>query len=631
MGKYLDRVQGPEDVKALSLAEAAELAEEVRALLVDTVAKTGGHLASNLGVVELTLALHMVLDTARDRVVWDVGHQCYVHKLLTGRRHRFHTLRQLGGIAGFPRREESEHDAFNTGHGSTSISAALGLAKARDLQGGQEAVVAVIGDGALTGGLAFEALNQAGHLKSNLLVILNDNEMSISRNVGAMAGYLSRLRLDPHYLRAKDNFEALMSRLKLGPAVLEAVERFKLGVKQLLVPGMLFEELGLTYLGPIDGHDLGALVAMLRHARTLRGPVLMHVITRKGKGYHFAEADACRFHGTSPFDVDSGEPDRAPTGLSFTSAFGEAMIRLAKEDSRVVAITAAMRDGTGLKRFAELYPDRFFDVGMAESHAVTFAAGLAARGLRPVVAVYSTFLQRAYDQILHDVCMQGLPVVFALDRAGIVGEDGPTHQGAFDLCYLRHMPGMVVMAPRTLDSLDRMLATALSCPGPAAIRYPRCDGASPAGDTHEPLEIGRGLLLREGDDVAFLCLGPLTDEALRAADLLGEQGVQAAVANMLFLKPLDRELTLSLAGCGRLITLEEGQACGGLGSAVLETLAAADLPSPCQVRCLGLPDGFIEHGPRRVLLDRLGLTAPHLAETASALLAGTYSPKGSHV
>jgi len=623
MAGYLERIDSPQDVKALSAEEAETLAQEVRELLVGTVSKTGGHLASNLGVVELTIALHRVFDTARDRLIWDVGHQSYVHKLLTGRRDRIHTLRQLGGLAGFPRREESEHDCFNTGHGSTSISTALGMAKARDLQGGNEAVVAVIGDGAMGGGLAFEALNQAGHLKTSLLVVLNDNEMSIARNVGALAGYLARIRLDPHYLRAKENFEALLGRLKRGPALLEAVERFKSGVKQLLVPGILFEELGWTYLGPIDGHDLGALTEMLGHATTLRGPVLMHVITKKGKGYSFAEEDACRFHGITPFDADSGEPDRAPSQLTFTATFGETLVRLAEQDERIVAVTAAMRDGAGLKGFAERFPQRFFDVGMAEGHAVTFAAGLAARGLRPVVAIYSTFLQRAYDQVVHDVCLQNLPVVLAVDRAGVVGEDGPTHQGAFDLSYLRHIPNLTLMAPRHLADLAAMLATALNLGTPAAIRYPRCDGGSPAnGDELQPLPVGKGELLRAGSDLAYLCVGPIAAEALAAAQALAEQGLEAAVADLKFVKPLDEELVLELAGrCRRLITVEENQAAGGMGSAVLELLAAHPLAPEARVQCVGLPDRFTEHGARRLILAQLGLCAPALAERGRSLVA----------
>jgi len=622
MGQYLDQINSPADVRALTHQQAVELAEEVRELLITTVSKTGGHLASNLGVVDLTIALHRVFDTAHDRLIWDVGHQCYAHKLFTGRRGRISTLRQLGGLSGFPQREESEHDAFNTGHGSTSISVALGMAKARDLSGGDESVVAVIGDGAMTGGLAFEALNHAGHLKTNLLVVLNDNEMSISHNVGALAGYLARLRSDPHYLRAKENFEALVGRLKVGAAVLEAVERFKTGVKQLLVPGMLFEELGLTYLGPVDGHDLAALVAVLNYARTLGGPVLMHVITHKGKGYRFAEQDACRFHGTVPFDVDSGEPDRAPSHLTFTATFGETLVQLAELDRRIVAITAAMKDGTGLRPFAERFPDRFFDVGMAEEHAVTFAAGLACRGLRPVVALYSTFAQRAYDQIVHDLGLPNLPVVLALDRAGVVGEDGPTHHGAFDLAYCRHIPNLTVMAPRTLADLAAMLTSAVRLHGPAVIRYPRCDGTGPPGLAMEPLPVGKGELLRAGHDLAYLCVGPLGNEALQAADMLAEEGIQAAVADLRFIKPLDEALVSQLAlDCKRLITLEEGQVVGGFGTAVLELLAAHSLLSDTQVRCLGLPDHFVEHGPRRLLLERLGLTPPALAQAGRALAA----------
>jgi len=613
----LDTIDGPADVKGLSRAELKALAQEIRARLIDTVSRRGGHLAANLGVVELTIALHHVLESPRDKIIWDVGHQCYTHKLLTGRAAALETLRQYGGMAGFPRRAESEHDCFDTGHGSTSISVALGCATARDLAGQDHAVVAVIGDGAMTGGMAFEALNHAGHLRQDLMIVLNDNQMSISRNVGALAHYLSRMRTDPHYLRAKDNFEATMRRLPRGAALLEAVEKFKASVKQLLVPGMFFEELGFTYLGPIDGHDLEALIETLRHARSIKGPVLVHVITTKGKGYDHAERDACRFHRTAPFDIESGEPAVAG-GSSFTSVFGSTLVRLAQSDRRIIAITAAMPDGTGLVPFCQRFPDRFFDVGMAEGHAVTFAAGLAAAGLRPVVAVYSTFLQRAYDQVLHDVCLQRLPVVFAVDRAGLVGEDGPTHHGVFDLSYLRHLPNMVVMAPRDGEQLAAMLCTALAGDSPCAIRYPRTAATFPE-QLPPPMPAGAGELLHDGTDIGLIAVGSMVAPSLEAASLLEAQGISAAVVDARFVKPLDAKLILEVAQrCGALVTVEENSVAGGFGSAVLELLQENGVA--VALRRLGLPDRFIEHGPRVTLLEMNGLTPAGIAAAAVEII-----------
>jgi 1-deoxy-D-xylulose-5-phosphate synthase len=612
----LNTIKGPADLKPLSRGQLSELADEIRGRLIEAVSHTGGHLAPNLGVVELTIALHYVFDSPRDKIIWDVGHQCYTHKLLTGRAGALRTLRQHGGMSGFPRRDESEHDCFDTGHGSTAISAALGAAAARDLNHQQHAVVAVVGDGAMTGGLAFEALNHAGHLERDLIVVLNDNEMSISRNVGALAHYLSRVRTEPRYLRAKENFEAAVQRLPRGAAMLEVVEKLKAGIKHLLVPGMLFEELGFTYLGPIDGHDLDATIETLRHARSIKGPVLVHAVTTKGKGYDPAERDACRFHGVAPFDVDSGEP-AVPGGASFTSVFGAQLVRLAQADERIVAITAAMPDGTGLLPFSCALPDRFFDVGMAEGHAVTFGAGLAAAGMRPVVAVYSTFLQRAYDQVLHDVCLQRLPVVLAVDRAGLVGEDGPTHHGVFDLSYLRHLPNMVVMAPRDGDQLVAMLQTALAGDGPAAIRYPRAV-ATPPEEATGALEMGAGEILRDGDDVALVAVGSMVAPALAAAELLAAEGISAAVADARFVKPLDDKLVINLIDhCGMLITIEENVLQGGFGSAVLELLQERGIAAA--VRRLGVPDRFIEHGPRATLLESIGLTPAGIARAAAEL------------
>ena len=616
MSSLLDRINTPADVKALERGQLEQLAKEIRARMIGTVSRTGGHLAASLGAVELAVALHYVFSAPADKLIWDVGHQAYAHKLLTGRRDRFESLRQAGGLSGFPRRSESEYDAFDTGHGSTAIAAGVGMAKARDLAKKDFAVIAVVGDGAMTGGMAFEALNLAGHLKTALIVILNDNQMSISHNVGALAGYLSKVRLDPHYLRAKSDFETVVSRLPLGESVIDAVGRFKDGIKQLLIPGMLFEELGFTYLGPIDGHHLPTLVDTLEQAHSLARPVLIHAMTQKGRGYEPAENDAAKWHRTGAFDVETGEPLTSPGGLSFTHVFGKSMVQAGERDPRVVAITAAMKEATGLGEFADRFPPRFFDVGMAEQTAVTFAAGLAAEGLRPVVAVYSTFLQRGYDQIVHDVALPHLPVTLALDRAGLVGEDGPTHHGAFDLCYLRHIPGLVVMAPSDLTELGAMLRTGLELGAPAAIRYPRGEGANaPVGEV-EALPVGKADLLRPGDAVVLLALGTMVAPALAAAELLAGQGLEAAVVNARFVKPLDTELICDLArDCGRVVTIEENAAAGGFGSAVVEMLQPRGLSIPTLL--LGLPDRFVEHGKRQKLLADIGLEPHAIAATVA--------------
>lgn len=615
----LETIKSPADLKALNIDQLPTLAEEIRQRLIDTVAVTGGHLSSNLGVVELTIALHYVFDGPRDKIVWDVGHQSYTHKLLTGRGDRFHTLRQRGGISGFTKRSESEHDPWGAGHGSTAISAALGFALARQLRGGDDAVVAVVGDGALTGGVAFEGLNNAGRLKENLVVVLNDNQFSISPNVGALHAYLDRFRTDPLYLRAKENLEDVLHRLPAGELVLDAIRRFKGGIKQLFIPGMLFEDLGFTYLGPVDGHSIRLLVETLRQARKVKGPVLVHVITQKGRGYPPAENDASRFHGTPPYKVETGEP-LASSGPTYSDVFGDALVRLAEHDERIVAITAAMCDGTGLASFASKFPNRFFDVGMAEQHAVLLAGSLAAAGMRPIVAIYSTFLQRAFDQIIHDICLQRLPVVFAIDRAGLVGEDGPTHHGAFDLAYLRLVPELALMAPRDLTELAAMLRLALSHDGPVAIRYPRGKGANPPGDLPDPTAFGRAELIRSGDDVGLVAIGSMVAVALEAAQLLERDGISAAVLDARFAKPLDAGAIRALAertGC--LVTIEEGTISGGFGSAVLELLAAQGLGSAA-VKCLGIPDAYVEHGPRRALLESLGLSATGIARAVLSFL-----------
>lgn len=609
MSKLLKQIHSPRDIRLLTFAQLQELAKEIRQQIIETVSKTGGHLAPNLGVVELTLGLHRVFNSPVDKIIWDVGHQSYVHKLITGRCDEFSTLRQFGGISGFPRPCESVHDAFGTGHSSTSISAALGLAAARDLKGENHSVVAVIGDGAMTGGMAFEALNHAGHLKKDLIVILNDNEMSIAQNVGAMSGYLTRLRTDPMYSRGKEEIEQLLRKIPIGSTLLRLGERFKDSLKYLVVPGMLFEELGFIYLGPIDGHDIKAVTTVLQHARSTKGPVLIHVLTKKGKGYRPAESNPDRFHGVGSFDVDSGEVFKSSSIPSYTEVFGRTVLKLARQDERIVTVTAAMPGGTGLNNFARLYPGRFFDVGIAEQHAVTLAAGMAAGGYLPVVTIYSTFLQRAFDQILHDVCLQNLPVTFAIDRAGIVGDDGATHHGLFDFAYLRPIPNMVIMAPKDENELQHMLATAVQHPGPAAVRYPRGAGVGCKLDEDiKALPIGRAEVLRQGADVTLLAVGSMVRLAMDAAGVLAGRGIEATVINARFIKPLDEEIILHHASrTGSLFTLEEHVLHGGFGSAVLELLSSRG-SKDIRVQCLGIPDNFVEHGSPALLMARYGLT-----------------------
>lgn len=607
----LDTVQDPQTLKRLSGSELLQLAQEIRAFLIRSVSETGGHFGANLGVVELTIALHKVFDSPRDKIIWDVGHQAYVHKLLTGRREQFATLRQYKGLAGFPKRSESPHDAFGTGHASTSISAGLGMAIARDLRGENYRVVCVIGDGALTGGMAMEALNHAGHVGTDLLVILNDNEMSIAENVGALSTYLTKLRTDPAYSRLKAEMEQMLNRLPaIGPKLTRSLEKVKDAMRNALVPGQLFEAFGFKYFGPVDGHDLPTLINVLEDVRRTRGPVLVHVVTKKGKGYDPAESAPDKFHAW-PTQSKPGAPP------SYTNVFADTLIQLAERDPRIVAITAAMPSGTGLSKFAQRFPDRCFDVGIAEQHATTFSAGLAAMGMRPVFAVYSTFLQRAYDQVIHDVCIQNLPVVFAIDRAGLVGADGETHQGVFDIAYLRTVPNITIMMPKDENELRHMLYTALQIPGPAAVRYPRADGLGVAlDDTLEALPIGRAETVREGDDVAFIAAGPMVEVCRRAADILAERdGLQATVVNIRFIKPLDQELLASLAQRMPLVTVEEASLAGGLGSAVLEVLADHGIPAPLLRR--GIPDKFVEQGSRGELLRDLRLDAESLAVDAA--------------
>ncbi|BAF59377.1 MAG: 1-deoxy-D-xylulose-5-phosphate synthase [Pelotomaculum sp.] len=628
MGRLLEQISSSRDIRSLTFKQLNELAGEIRQVLINTVSKTGGHLAPNLGVVELTLGLHRVFHSPVDKIIWDVGHQSYVHKLITGRYKEFYTLRQFGGISGFPRPSESVHDAFGTGHSSTSISAALGMAIARDLKGEKYSVVAVIGDGAMTGGIAFEALNHAGHLKCNLIVVLNDNEMSIAQNVGAMSGYLTRLRTDPMYSRGKEEIEQLLRRIPIGSALLRLGERVKDSLKYLVVPGMIFEELGFTYLGPVDGHDLRAITTVLQHARARKGPVLVHVLTKKGKGYSPAESNPDRFHGIGAFDVATGEAVKKSNIPTYTEVFGRTMVKLAREFDNMLAITAAMTGGTGLTEFARLYPKRFFDVGIAEQHAVTLAAGMATGGFRPVVAIYSTFLQRAYDQILHDVCLQNLPVTFAIDRAGIVGEDGATHHGLFDFSYLRPIPNMVIMAPKDENELQHMLYTALSHPGPAAVRYPRSAGTGcRMDDSFKIIPLGRAEVLRDGTEVTLLAVGSMVCLAVKAAEILAGHGIDAAVINARFVKPLDKECILRYARRTReVFTLEENVLQGGFGSAVQELLSSCG-ERGVSVHCFGIPDSFVEHGNRALLLARYGLTVEQVVRAVLERFAQRRHPK----
>ena len=621
----LDKINSPADVKKLSDEQLKQLAAEIRQLLIKVISHTGGHLAPNLGVVELTLALHKVFTTPQDKLVFDVGHQAYIHKIITGRREQFPTLRQYGGLSGFPKRCESEHDAFGTGHSSTSISAALGMAAARDLQGEDYNVVAIIGDGSMTGGMAFEALNNAGTLHKKMVVVLNDNEMSISKNVGAMSDYLYHLRTGETYNKIKNDIEGWLKNMEFGTDVLKAIRRLKGSVKYLMVPTSIFEELGFTYLGPVDGHDIHGLIEVLQAAKKIDGPVMVHVLTKKGKGYKPAEESPNKFHGTGPFEIATGKKITNPAApISYTEVFGKTITELADSDKKIVGLTAAMPDGTGLNIFAQAHSDRFFDVGIAEQHAVTAAAGMAAAGMKPVTAIYSTFMQRAYDSILHDICMQKLHVTMCLDRAGLVGDDGYTHHGVFDYAYLRSIPNMTIMAPKDENELRHMLKTALSFNGPISVRYPR--GSGVGVEITEPmheLPIGKAEVLREGTELCFWAIGSMVQSAVQAADKLKEQGIDAGVVNMRFAKPLDKELLIEHAKrYGKIVTLEEGVLAGGVGSEVLEILDDAGLLQQCAVLRLGIPDEFVTHGDKKLLFRDLGLDTDAIVQKAAAFVKG---------
>lgn len=612
---YLERVNGPEDIKSLKVPELERLAREIRDEIYRVTSKNGGHFASNLGSVELTLALHYVFDSPRDQIVFDVGHQGYPHKIITGRRERFDTIRKEGGLSGFLQREESEHDAFGAGHASTSISAALGMAVGKNLKGDASRAIAIIGDGALTGGMAFEALNNAGNLHLPFIVVLNDNEMSIAPNVGAMSKYLSRMRADERYSRAKAQYEKLLHKAPKGELVLDLSKRMRDSLKEFVYHTMIWEELGFTYVGPVDGHNIAELIETFQTVKAVEGPVFVHAVTVKGKGYDFAEDDPFKHHAAKVKSTGVAMP--APP--KYQDVFGEYLTQLANDDDRIVAITAAMPDGTGLLPFAKAHPERFFDVGIAEQHAVTFAAGLATQGMRPVVAVYSTFLQRAYDQVIHDVCVQNLPVVFAIDRAGLVGDDGRTHHGVFDFSYLSCLPNMVIMAPKDESELRNMILTALEHDGPIAVRFPRGSGTG-VESSLKPVElpIGRGEIMRDGDDLTILAVGSRVIAAQNAADMLAERGISARIVNARFVKPLDEALILKCAReTGRLITIEENVHHGGFGAAVLELLAREGVQVP--VECLAIPDVFLDHASQESLRAKAGITAQDLVETALEL------------
>ncbi|NFH12576.1 1-deoxy-D-xylulose-5-phosphate synthase [Clostridium botulinum] len=607
MKNILDKYQDFDSIKSMSINELNQFSYEIREFLIDNVSKTGGHLASNLGVVELTLSIFNVFDLNKDKIIWDVGHQAYVHKILTGRKDKFNTLRQYGGLSGFPKKCESPYDVFETGHSSTSISAALGMARARDIKGEDNKVIAVIGDGALTGGMAFEALNDLGFNKTDLIIILNDNQMSIAENVGGMSSYLSKVRLDPTYNKLKKEVNNTLNKIpNVGKGMVRSLERVKNGIKQMIVPGMFFENLGIKYLGPIDGHDIKELSKVMKMAKDIKGPVLIHTITKKGKGYAYAEKKPDKFHSIGPFDCTSGKIN-SKACLTYSGVFGEELAKIGKEDNRVVAITAAMKDGTGLRKFGETFPKRFFDVGIAEQHAVTLAAGIATEGLKPVFAVYSTFLQRAYDQILHDICIQNLPVIFAIDRAGIVGSDGETHQGIFDLSYLSSLPNMTIIAPKCLEEMGTMLGWALNQNSPVAIRYPRGGDIKSLEMTPiKNMKKGKWEVICEEGDIAIIATGKMVQHAIIAREKLKEYGIKSTIVNANFIKPIDKELIKNFVKKGyKIVTVEDNVIKGGFGSLVLKYIS--ELKANNTVLNLGFKDKFVPHGSTNILYKIEGL------------------------
>ncbi len=604
----LEKIAKENDIKKIKKEDYTALAEEIRQFLIEKISVTGGHLGSNLGAVELTMALHLSLDLPNDKIIWDVGHQAYTHKLLTGRRGGFAMLRKYGGMSGFPKRKESECDCFDTGHSSTSISAGLGLVKARDLLGEQRTIISVIGDGSLTGGMAYEALNNAAQLKTNFIIILNDNNMSISENVGGVSKYLNNIRTANGYLDLKEGVYNALQNVPRGERIVKSIRRAKSSVKHLVIPGMFFEDMGVTYLGPVDGHNVEAMMKVIREAKRCKNAVLIHAITEKGKGFAPAERHPARFHGTEPFDVETGLPANPKTAPNYTDVFSTVMTKLGARDEKVAAITAAMPDGTGLKRFRNLYPERFFDVGIAEQHAVTFAAGLAAGGMKPIVAVYSSFLQRAYDQILHDVCIQNLPVVFAVDRAGLVGSDGETHQGIFDLSYLSSIPGMHILAPKNKWELSDMLKFALALERPAAVRYPRGSAYDGLKEFRSPIELGKSEILYEEEDIVLVAAGSMVKTAVAVRKGLKDMGYACSLINARFVKPIDEEMIREMTQSHKLlVTMEENVASGGFGEKVREYMDS--LHGTCRMLAVAIPDEYVEHGNVALLYQEVGIDA----------------------
>lgn len=613
----LEKIESPKDLKKIKKDKLPKLADEIREMIIETVSKNGGHLAPSLGAVDLAVALHYVYDSPKDKIIWDVGHQAYAHKIITGRKDKFKTLRTHNGISGFPKRSESEHDCFGVGHSSTSISAALGFAVARDLRHDDSKVVAIIGDGSMTGGLAFEGLQNAGHLKKDMLVILNDNEMFISQKVGAIAGYFAKLLTMGTVKKVEEKVMKTVSRFhSFGSPFGKFIKRAKV----MLFPGMLFEEMGFTYIGPVQGHDIGGLIKILSNVKEMKGPALLHVVTKKGKGYEPAEENPTKFHGVGKFNSDTGKIAKSSGAVTYTEVFSNSLIKLAESNDKIAAITAAMPEGTGLDKFAKHFPERYFDVGIAEEHAVTFAAAMAADGFKPVCAIYSTFMQRAIDNVIHDVALQKLPVIFALDRAGLVGEDGGTHHGVFDYSYLKYIPNLIIMAPSDENELQHMLKTAFNSNQPCALRYPRGSGTGIVLDNAPAaLQIGKAKVLSDGGDICLLGIGNQVETCIKAAEMLGEKNIKASVVNMRFLKPLDEEVIKEmLSKTKKFITVEENVLAGGFGESVKALLCDTD----ATVECVGLPDKFIEHGSLKILKEKYGLTVKNVAATAIKMLQG---------
>ena len=610
---FLEQITGPNDIKKINKKDYKALAEEIRQFLIGKISVSGGHLGSNLGTVELTMALHLSLDLPKDKIIWDVGHQSYTHKILTGRKEGFDNLRKYGGMSGFPKRAESDCDCFDTGHSSTSISAGLGLVKARELKGEDNTIVSVIGDGSLTGGMAYEALNNASRIDSNFIIILNDNNMSISENVGGMSKYLNTIRTADGYISLRDNIYNAMLTKRYGDAVIGAVRRTKNVFKQMVIPGMYFEDMGITYLGPVDGHDINAMLRVMKEAKRVNKTVIVHVLTQKGRGFEPAIRHPARFHGTDPFDIETGLPAKKKEKPNYTDIFSTVMVKLGARNDKVVAITAAMPDGTGLKRFHNVYPDRFFDVGIAEQHAVTFAAGLAAGGMVPIVAVYSSFLQRAYDQILHDVCIQNLHVVFAIDRAGLVGSDGETHQGIFDLSYLSSIPGMTIMAPKNKWELSDMMKYAVKYTGPVAVRYPRGQAYDGLQEHRDPIALGKSEIIYEESDIALFAVGSMVATAEKVRDALKAKGLNVSLINARFVKPIDEDMVDRLASNHSLVvTMEENVLSGGFGEKVIDHVVEKELD--LNVLPIAIPDEYVEHGNVDLLKKEIGIDADSIVD-----------------